>query len=290
MMRLTLTASSSALFSTWCFVEEFGVLFDAGDGVSASLMQRSRKIQHIFVTHADRDHVAGLLQLHQLNARDGVPQIYFPRDCGSFPALKAFVEKFDPQAGPATWRDLVPGDIVEVGANVSVRAERSEHVIGYNNQTKALKFILSSRKRVLRSEYKGLSGLQIQELKKDLGPDGVTEEVREDLLGYSGDSPGLDVAAWTGVRILIHECTFLEPGTAKRAHANLADILEASRSLALEALVLLHFSARYSKAEIASAVERESKRLGLTFPVYVVVPGELCEDVLGCQPVWRPPP
>lgn len=63
-MHLTLTASSSALFSTWFFIEEFGALFDAGDGVSAALMQRSRKVKHVFVTHADRD-VADLLSLAQ---------------------------------------------------------------------------------------------------------------------------------------------------------------------------------------------------------------------------------
>ena len=82
-----LTGYSTALFSTWLFLEDYGLLFDAGDGVSAGLSQKSRKAKYVFITHADRDHLAGLLQLHQLNAQDGQPLICYPRDCGSFPAL-----------------------------------------------------------------------------------------------------------------------------------------------------------------------------------------------------------
>jgi ribonuclease Z len=288
-MHLALTASSSALFSTWFFVEEFGVLFDAGDGVSAALKQRSRKVKHIFVTHADRDHVAGLLQLHQLNARDGMPVIYYPRDCGSFPALKAFVEKFDPQSGPAAWRGLVPGDVVELGGNISVKAGHSDHVPGSANQVKALMFTLSRGKKVLKDEYKKFSASQIAELKRTLGQAALTVCAGNDLLGYSGDSPTLDPRAWGNVRLLIHECTFLKAETAKRPHSNLTAVLEAAKGLSLEALVLAHFSARYSRDEIIGAIGQVAGSLGLSFPVYAVIPGEVCENILDKSPAWQPP-
>jgi ribonuclease Z len=286
--HFTLTGASSALFSTWFFVEELGILLDAGDGVSASLRQAAGKIKHIFVTHADRDHVTGLLQLHQLNARDGIPRIYYPRDSGSFPALKAFVGKFDPQSGPATWRGLAPGEVVELAGNLFVRAERSEHVDVSNSVVKALRFIVGSRKRVLRKQYQGLSGTEIVELKKKLGETGLTEEISENLLGYSGDCPNLDPAAWTDVRILLHECTFLETQTAKRPHASLVQVLEAARSASPGALVLYHFSSRYTQQQIFSAVTSEANRLTLPFPVYAVVPGELCTDILSREPLWSP--
>lgn len=238
----------------------------------------------MFVTHADRDHVAGLLQLHQLNARDGVPTICYPRDCGSFPALKGFAEKFDPQSGPATWRGLVPGETMELGGNIFVQAESSEHVVGAAGEIKALRFILSSRKRVLRSEYRGMSGEAIRDLKKKgIEP---TEEVTEDLLGYSGDTAALNPSAWSRVRVLIHECTFLDPETAKRAHANVPEVLAAAKALALEAMVLSHFSARYQPGEIREVVVREAARMELRFPVFVVPPGPICEDVLATKPFW----
>ena len=48
-MKLTITGFSTALFSTWYFIEELGLLFDCGDGASAGLLQKTRKIKHIFV-------------------------------------------------------------------------------------------------------------------------------------------------------------------------------------------------------------------------------------------------
>src|SRR2546423_5921372 len=57
MDRLTITGYSTALFSTWIFIEEMRLLFDAGDGVMSGLMHKSGKIRHIAMSHADRDHV-----------------------------------------------------------------------------------------------------------------------------------------------------------------------------------------------------------------------------------------
>jgi hypothetical protein len=54
--------------------------------------------------------------------------------------------------------------------------------------------------------------------------------------------------------------------------------------------VLVHFSARYSRAEITEAVLREAKACGVTFPVHVVFPGETCLDILRELPVWPPIP
>ncbi len=96
-MQLTITGYSTALFSTWYFVEEWGILFDAGDGLISALLQKSRKIDHVFISHADRDHLTGLLQFNQLNARPGYPIIHYPKDSGSFPVLGEFSRKFDPQ-------------------------------------------------------------------------------------------------------------------------------------------------------------------------------------------------
>jgi ribonuclease Z len=269
-------------------VEEFGILLDAGDGVSAGLTQKARKVKHVFISHADRDHVAGLLQFNQLNASKGTPGIYYPRDCGSFPALKEFVAKFDPQSGPASWQGVVPETRIEVGPNTYVRIERSEHIEAGENQIKALRFVLYRSKRVLKAEYQGLNSTEIVELKKKYGGDHITSESVENLLGYSGDAPRLNPAAWKGVSTLIHECTFLSADTARRMHSNVVEVLEGANELALKALILCHFSARYKREEIGEAVLRESKRMGLQFPVHVVFPGEICSDVLRHRPVWEP--
>ncbi len=286
-MHPKLTSASTALFSTWVFVEEFGLLLDAGDGVSASLGQKGRKIRHIFVTHADRDHVCGLLQLHQLNAGNGWPHIHYPEDCGSFPALRDFVKRFDPQSGPATWTGLKPGETVELENGYSVHARGSTHVAS-GTLTKALDFTLCRSRRVLRPEHHSLSGGEIAAKRKDLGDDAITEIKTEELLGYSGDAPELEPARWSKVKVLIHESTFLEADTARRSHSNLPQVIAAAAQLQLDALVLLHFSARYTAAEIEKAIFEQANTCSPTFPIFAVYPGQVITDILSTCPIWKP--
>jgi ribonuclease Z len=287
-MHLILTSASTALFSTWVFVENLGLLFDAGDGVSATLLQKGRKIRHVFITHADRDHVCGLLQLHQLNASEGFPHIYYPQDCGTFPALRDFVKQFDPQSGPATWKGLKPGQIVELENGGSVVARASAHIAS-EGLTKALDFTLCRVRRVLRPEFRDLPGSEIAAKRKELGEEAISERKTEPWLGYSGDAPELDPKRWSGVKILLHESTFLEAETARRAHSNLPQVIAAASLLELEALILLHFSARYSSAEIDQAICHHAETCLPQFPIYAVYPGEVVPDILSKRPIWRPP-
>ena len=286
-MHLTITAASTALFSTWLFVENLGLLLDAGDGVSASLGQKGRKVRHVFVTHADRDHLCGLLQLNQLNAKDGSPSIYYPKDCGSFPALRDFVANFDPQSGPANWQGLTAGDTVDLNNGFFIEARDSAHVEA-GGFTKALDFTLSSIRKSLKAEYRNLTGPQIANLREQVGEAGITESRTEKLLGYSGDAPALDPAHWEGVRILIHEATFLEPEIARNAHSNLPQVIQAASELPLEALILIHFSARYTTAEIVESIQKEAAKVAPNFPIFAVIPGQVATDILSSPPVWSP--
>ncbi|HVU94591.1 MAG TPA: hypothetical protein VHE34_05170 [Puia sp.] len=113
-MQLTITGYSTALFSTWYFVEEWGVLFDAGDGLIPALLQKSRKTDHAFISHADRDHLTGLIQFNQLNARPGFPVMYYPKDAKFFPVLEAFSRQFDLLARSCdNWGADRPGEPVD---------------------------------------------------------------------------------------------------------------------------------------------------------------------------------
>lgn len=286
-MHLNITAASTALFATWVFVENFGLLLDAGDGVSASLGQKGRKVRHVFVTHADRDHVCGLLQLHQLNAREGIPSIHYPKDCGSFPALKEFMEKFDPQSGPATWTGLAPGETVLLDKTHFIEVRSSEHITT-ENLIKALNYTVCEVRRNLKPELRGMNAADIGQLRKQQGEDAVTEIQVERLLCYSGDAPNLNPEQWAGVKVLIHEATFLEPETARRSHSNVPEVIAAASQLKLEALVLIHFSARYEADEIKRTIREHATKAELRFPVFAVMPGQVCTDLLAAEPVWKP--
>lgn len=125
---------------------------DAGDGVAASLAEKTCKIRHVFISRADRNHVVGLLQLHQLIAEGGRPSIHFPKDSGSFPALREFMEKFDPQSGPATWVPLSPNQSISISPKYSALATPSAHIETTPEKTKALAYTVVRSSRMLREE------------------------------------------------------------------------------------------------------------------------------------------
>jgi ribonuclease Z len=287
-MKLTITAFSTARYATWIFVDELRLLFDAGDGVSAVLGARGGKIRNVLISHADRDHLGGLLQFHQLHAGGGKPRIHYPEDCGSFPALRDFLERFDPDIGPASWQPMVFGAEIEIGRDFVVHTHRSEHIVCPPEASKCLGFRVHHRKKTLRKRFKGMPGAEIAKLRQELGEAAVHETVELPILGYSGDSPELDPSLWRGVPILLHECTFLDDNTSKYRHANLPQVLDAAKGMNLEALVLTHFSTRFTQSEIRNRVRSECAKRRIRFPVHALLPGEIQNDLLAQKPAWTP--
>ena len=163
-MNLNITAYSTALFSTWINIEELHLLLDAGDGVSSGLLQKSGKIKYVFITHPDRDHITGLFQLYQLNARKGLPKIYHPKDSGSFPAMKDFLQKFDTHIQGSEWHPIQHLDRIEIRNDLFVEAIRNEHVAVPQGISKSLSFKLYQTKQKLKQEFTDLKGAEIKQM------------------------------------------------------------------------------------------------------------------------------
>jgi len=268
--KVNIVASSTALVSTWLFIEDYGVCFDAGDGLTAGLGLKSRKIRHLFLSHADRDHIAGLLQFNALNGA-AKPSIYFPRDCGSFPALRDFCAAFDAHTDQASWHPVGKGDEVEVGTNVFVRVLRSDHV-QIENKQKSLSFLLFKRLKKVRAEF---LGKDIARLKQTMSDEALFEYREQRLFGYSGDGAP-NPTLWLGAEVIAHEATFLTTEDSDRArsgHAGLPETLAMMSRLRPTAAILYHFSPRYDAAEIQSTVDSMRRQLGIDFPIHLVVPG-----------------
>ena len=290
-MKLTITGYSTALFSTWYFIEELGLLLDAGDGVMSTLLQKSRKINHAFISHADRDHLTGLLQFNQLNAREGYPVIHYPKDSRSFPYMQAFFQQFDPYAVGTVWEPVSPGDEIRVKDDILVIPVRNGHVPVAPEIIRSLGFKIFQTKRKLRPELVGLSGEEIRRIGLEHGKESTTMEVRTNILSYSGDTPVEDLTQWNDSQILIHEATFLEREEEikvyayKNKHSRLDEVIEMVSGSNIEKLILGHFSSRYGAEQIDSAIRQLCERYALNIPVYRILPGETVVDVLGGTPV-----
>lgn len=290
-MKLTITGYSTALFSTWYFIEELGLLLDAGDGMMSALLQKSRKINHAFISHADRDHLTGLLQFNQLNAREGYPVIHYPKDSRSFPYMEAFFQQFDPYSVGTVWNPVSPGDEIRVKDDILVIPLRNGHVPVAPEIIRSLGFKVFQTKRKLRPELVGLSQEEIRRIGIEHGKESTTMEVRTNILSYSGDTPVEDLTQWNDSQILIHEATFLEREEEikvyahKNKHSRLDEVIEMVSGSNIEKLILGHFSSRYNAEQIDSAIRQLCERYALNIPVFRILPGETVVDVLDGKPV-----
>lgn len=231
------------------------------------------------------------MQLNQLNARPGIPKIYYPKDSGSFPALRDFCQRFDPQRQGSEWYPVSMDDEIISGKEWLVKPLNNGHIVSAGLLTKSLSYILYRVKHKLRAQYSGMDGKEIAALRKELGDDAVMEEVREPVLAYSGDTPVANDNRFEGVRVLIHEATFLEKAELEGAdprynvHSTLEEVMEMAAIVNPEALVLGHFSSRYSEEEILEAVRKRIAQHRIRFAVHVLLPGKITTDILRQQPV-----
>ncbi|MEL7146176.1 MAG: MBL fold metallo-hydrolase [Bacteroidota bacterium] len=285
-MSYKITAYSTALFSTWINVEELGLLIDAGDGVSAGLLQKSRKVKHVFITHPDRDHLTGLPQFIQLNARKDWPKVYYPSDSRSFPAMRDFLRKFDPHIPATDWLPVEDGSQVEIKKQIVVEAMRNEHIKCPVGVHKSLSYKAYEVKHKLKPEFLTLSGREIKDLITQKGREYAMQPVRTNIVSFSGDTPVDDYAKWDGSQILIHEATFLKPegdtvnDPRINKHSHVDEVLKMVSEINVDKLILSHFSTRYNREEIDNAVRKYIKAYQIKIPVYLIYPGEVKRDVL----------
>lgn len=295
----TLSAFSTALFSTWWMVDEFALLLDCGDGACAALRQKSRKARTIAISHDDRDHLAGLGQFLQLNVREkGLPRVLFPRDGGSFPELRDFLHRFDRfhlETGQGNdWRAVSPGDSIPLGkAAASLHPVRNRHIEADESLVKSVGYHVRKTRHHLKPEFQGKSSSEIARLRTRLGAEGIMDQAAETLLTYSGDTPIEEAAFWGSTSLLIHESTFLTTDEMGRLgqqlrHSALDQVMPLAVELSPEALVLGHFSTRYRSEEIREAIIDQCVRVAPRFPVFAVLPGETVFDLLRSRPVWEP--
>lgn len=291
-MNLTITGYSTALFSTWYFIEELRLLFDAGDGVAPTLLQKSRKIDHIFLSHADRDHLTGLLRLNELIAREGLPHLYFPADARSIPALESFSKQFDARVDQTSWQGLAHQQHVLIQKDTFVQALRNNHVaLAQPEQVKSVSYQLYQLKHKLKAELVGLSQAQLTQIALQRGRETMTEPIRTNLIGYSGDTPADQLAQWDHTGILIHEATFLRREDLKaidptrNRHSTLEEVLRQVAHLKIDTLILGHFSSRYSAEEIDSAIRTYCQYYKVQIPVYRLLPGQVQWNILQSQPI-----
>ena len=283
MDRLTITGYSTALFSTWIFLEEMRLLFDAGDGVMSGLMHKSGKIRHIAMSHADRDHVYGLMQVNHHCAHRGVEGLFYPAESGFFKGMREACYRFDRETADGfPWVPVMPGDEHDLTPELGLRVVESSHI---PVPGKSVGYVVTRKFRKLKAEFQGLAQSEFERIGREKGSDFLTEPRTEPLVGFSGDTGVLHPDQWRGCKVLIHEATFLQEEDLELEregyqHSLLGDVLAMAQDADVGRLLLIHFSSRYRPSEIEAAVQEHAAKLGIGFPIHIIPPGRIVHDAL----------
>lgn len=291
---------STPLISTFVLDETHRILFDAGDGATALLEGKIHKARIVALSHAHRDHIAGLPQL--LNLRGGVAaangeplRVVHPEGSGSVMAMSRFLSHFDQTtSGCVQWQPMRPGDTLQLEGRRFLRAYATEHIPKADPaRPQSLGYQIGRTVDRVKPELRGLAQSQLDALRQQGGREAITHAEEEILLTVSGDTQVLPAAAIKGTRFLLHECTFLDSDHDRanearergHEHACLSDVLAMAQEAEVHHLALYHVSKRYSDDEIIRGVRADCARLEIRCKVSVALPGRLYHDLFS-QVVW----
>jgi len=229
--------------------------------------------QTIYLSHGHLDHAAGLAH-HASRRRLGglpAPRVFAPQPSTSdLEAWLAACERLENVRYGVEVMPAVPGESARIRNDLQVRFLAGRH------RVPTVAYLFSEVRHKLKDEHANLSGQQIAAL-RERGVE-VTRLEELPVLGYTGDC-GAEIfqaaPELLRARVLLIECSFLLPEDVERArayeHLHLQDFLDHADQFENEAIVMTHFSLRYTADQIRAALQALPE--GLARRVIPFLPG-----------------
>ncbi len=272
---------SKALYSTWIYYGPDRILFDAGEGASSILGNKTFAIRRIFLSHGHADHIAGLVGLVNIrnNAMGDTEKglsIYYPKGNYLITEMMSFLARTNRRLNyELEWVPLEAGDRVELLAGQMPRYVEAFPTVHVHNEVSLGYNVVEVRHR-LKPELAGLSEEEIIARVRREGREGVSEEYHQKLFSYGGDSVPIKPAYIAETEVLCHDTTFLDEEDRKEyKHATLKEAIRTAREAHVKKeLICIHISSRY-KAKIEQMEKASGSYEGLEFKVTLVPPGRI---------------
>ena len=228
-------------------VPQLDVCFDIGKAPDQII-----SINHILLTHGHMDHAAGIAYYlsHRNFCGMSAGTILAPQNL--LQPIREIINawgRLDGNKIPVNLVGVKAGDEYQIKPNLFARIFPTKHSKG------SVGFSVIEKRKKLKSEYTGLTGPQIVELKKQ----GVKIDypLEIPIVSYIGDTQYVDFSQLKYIaesKILIAECTFYEDEHSGRAeagkHMHIDEFTTLLKNLRNEHIVVTHTTLRTPMREI----------------------------------------
>jgi ribonuclease Z len=232
---------------------EFDVAFDIGLCPRAALSSN-----YVALTHGHMDHAAALSYYFSQRSFQGMGAgtVLCPKPLAMpiHRLMEAWVD-IEQQRTPYHVIAMEPDEEQEIKNNHYLRAFETVHTVP------SLGYTLVEKRSKLQEQYAGLPQEKLVELKQQ-GTD-ITQTLKIPLICYTGDTAWgkhFDRDDVLNAKVLITECTFIEPGHRKRAgigkHLHIEHIVDLLERSTAEAVILTHLSRRTHIGMVRQALAR----------------------------------
>jgi ribonuclease Z len=251
--NLDIVGYSVAGEETVVAMPQLDVCFDVGKAPDQII-----PINHVLLTHGHMDHAAGLAYYLSQRKFCGISTGTILAPDNLLPSMRQIINawsKLDGNKIPANLVGVKTGDEYKIKPNLIARAFPTKHSKG------SVGFSVIEKRKKLKPEYKGLTGPQIVELKKQ----GIEIDYPLELpiVTYLGDTQYVDFSQLKYIaesRILIAECTFYEGEHATRAqagrHMHVDELATLLKNLNNEHIIITHTTQRTPMSEIRKILKK----------------------------------
>jgi len=253
-------------FETVIALPEYNLCFDIG-----MVTHEAKMAEHVAITHGHFDHFGAVTKhaylrgMLTMSPSKYIVPTWLEGHLHDDFAHWARVQ--ESRKAPYSVATLKEGGRIEVGVNRFLRCFETNH------RVRSQGYVLVEERKSLKPEYRGRPGRELGQLRAE----GVQlEDVRElPLVAFTGDTRA-DIfdqgLLATKASVLMVECTFLgdvsEVEALDKGHIHIDQLARRAGAFKdVGALVLCHFSKRYTNAAIETAIAKlpEALRVKTTF-------------------------
>lgn len=246
---IQLRAISAGGIETFIDLPGFKVAFDIGRCPPEAVGRKT-----VLFTHPHIDHMGGVAYHAATRALQGMPPPTYVVPRASVEGFERLFEAWRGLDNSELEHETVPlgpGEEYVLNERRVVRPFRALHTVP------AQGYAIWSRTHKLKPEYRALSQAEIRTLRVERGVE-VTELVEVPEVAFSGDTR-IEIVEREEVvrraRLLVLETTFLDERVGveecrAKGHVHLDEVIERAELFENEALLLTHFSRRYTPREI----------------------------------------